>query len=94
MINHMVSSEMIMPIGEVAQICGIAVKHSTFKTERRARCPFCGTGKGKMTASINEVKNLFYCHRCGEGHNSISLYSKITGISTGQAFRELLDNAA
>jgi DNA primase len=77
-----------------AQICGIWMKENDSRNEIRARCPFCDTGKGKPTASINKHKNLFYCFRCSEGHGSISLFAKVTGSNTKQAYRELLEAAA
>ena len=47
-----------------------------------------------MTASINTDKGLFYCHRCGEGLNAVSLYAKVYGTSTQDAYKELLGIAA
>lgn len=69
--------------------CGIWTKQNSNSEEIRARCPFCGGGrKEKPTASVNIKRNLFYCHRCGEGHNSLTLYAKLTGIGTKDAYRE------
>ena len=64
------------------------------KTEIRCRCPFCDRGQGKMTASINKDRGLFYCHRCEEGLNAVTFYAKIYGMSTKAAYLELLDSAA
>jgi len=35
--------------------------------EVKCRCPFCGDGRRKLTASMNRDKGLFHCNRCGEG---------------------------
>jgi len=63
------------------------------RTEIRCRCPFCDA-RGKLTASINRKKGLFFCHHCKEGLNAISLYAKINGTDTATAYKELLENAA
>ena len=47
-----------------------------------------------MTASINERKGLFYCFRCEEGFNAVTLYAKVYGTDTKEAYRELLDTVA
>jgi len=62
--------------------------------EIRCRCPFCDNGQGKLSASINKGKNLFYCFRCREGLNAVSLYAKVYGINTEGAYKELFENAA
>jgi len=80
-------------IMEVAKLCNIHMKDS-IGAEAICRCPFCDSGRGKLTASINKDKGLFYCFRCKEGYNSVSLYAKIFGIDSQKAYRELLDNAA
>jgi DNA primase len=63
------------------------------KAEIRCRCPLCDRGRGKASATINENKGLFYCFRCGEGLNAITLYSKIFGIDNKAAYKELLGSA-
>jgi len=64
------------------------------RREIRCRCPFCDNGRGKPSASINSDKGLFYCHRCGEGLNAVTLYAKIRGTDNPTAYKELLDSAA
>ena len=83
-----------IPIIKVADICGIWLKHSGNSHEFRARCPFCNGQKNRPTASINTAKNVFYCHRCHEGHNAVSLYAKLVGTDNRQAYRELMEDAA
>lgn len=46
-----------------------------------------------MTATLNEYKGLFHCFRCNEGLNAVTLYAKIYGTSTQDAYKELLDFA-
>ena len=76
----------------VAKLCNIHMKDKG-RAEIRCRCPFCDGGGQKLTASINTNKGLFYCHRCGEGLNAVSLYAKVYGTSTKAAYKELLDIA-
>ena len=64
------------------------------KAEIKCRCPFCDSGRGKMAASINVSKGLFYCFRCGEGLNAVTLYAKVYGTDTRAAYKELLNIAA
>jgi len=40
---------------------------------------------------INTAKNVYYCHRCNESGNSITLYAKLTGTDNKTAYRELTD---
>jgi transcription elongation factor Elf1 len=78
----------------VARCCGIWLKESN-NNEVKARCPFCGGGhKHRLTASINVNKNLFYCHRCGEGHNAVTLYAKLVGTDNRWAYNALKEVAA
>lgn len=78
---------------DVARACDIYMKDSSH-TEIKCRCPFCDTGRGKPTASINEDKSVFHCFRCKEGLNAITLYAKVNGIDTTTAYKELSDSAA
>ena len=80
-------------IVDVAKSCGIHMKDPN-RTEIKCRCPFCANGRGKLTASINQEKGLFHCFRCKEGLNAITLYAKINGIDSSDAYKELLDGAA
>jgi DNA primase len=66
----------------------------TGRVEIRCKCPFCDHGHGNPAASINKDKGLFYCYRCGEGFNAVSLYAKVYGMDTKTAYKELLDIAA
>jgi len=78
-------------IVEVARNCNIYMK-DVGRTEIKCRCPFCDGGRGKLVASINEKKGLFYCFRCREGLNAVTLYAKVHGTDTKTAYSELQGN--
>lgn len=61
--------------------------------EHKAICPFCGYNKNSKipTLSINSQSNKYCCCRCGVGGYSIGLYAKVRGITTKQAYKELLE---
>ena len=80
-----------IPIVDAAAICGMRIKN-TDKVEIHVTCPFCGDNR--KHASLNTNKNLFHCFKCGEGHNSITLYSKLVGVDTKVAYRELTELTA
>lgn len=82
MLNHF-----SIPIINVAERCGVRISKNTGRTEVRADCPFCHGYRRSM--SLNTVKNVFYCHHCGERGNSISMYSKLMGADANTAYREL-----
>jgi len=73
---------------DVAARCGIRMKN-TDRVEIPVSCPFCGDTK--KHASLNTVKNLFHCFKCGEGHNAVTLFAKIIGADTKTAYRELAE---
>lgn len=54
---------------------------------------FAGYNKNSKipTLSLNSQNNKYCCCRCGVGGYSIGLYAKIRGLSTKQAYRELLE---
>ncbi|WP_417018365.1 CHC2 zinc finger domain-containing protein [Anaerotignum sp.] len=39
---------------------------------------------------LNTEKNRFFCQRCGEHGNSVSLYAKIRGISNKESCESVL----
>ena len=57
--------------------------------EVKAFCPFCLGRTKNPHLYLNTEKNRFFCQRCGEHGNSVSLYAKIRGISNKEAFEEL-----
>jgi len=79
---------MEISIIDVAIKCGIKLVDCG-KAEVTISCPFCDDKKKHMC--LNTAKNVFYCHRCGESGNAISLYAKLTGADNKVAYRELTD---
>ena len=52
-------------------------------------CPFCGDKRGKM--NVNKVKDNWRCNYCGESGGMLNLYSRIYGVSSSDAYREICD---
>lgn len=52
-------------------------------------CPFCGDRRGKM--NVNKVKDTWRCNYCGEYGGMLNLYSRIYGVSSSDAYREICD---
>jgi len=77
----------VIPILTAAERCGIKINTDTNKAEIAVRCIFCDDKRRHL--HMNTIKNQFYCHRCGEYGNSISLYSKLAGCTNKQAYAEL-----
>lgn len=77
-----------IPILNAAARCSIRISGDTGKVETAVRCPFCDDKRRHL--HLNTVKNVYYCHRCGEFGNSITLYSKLIGCTNRQAYAELI----
>ena len=76
------------PIIEVAHRLGIHVNRRTLgRSEVEAYCPFCNGSKNHLF--LNPVSNQFFCQKCREGGNSVTLYAKMHGISNREAVEEL-----
>lgn len=76
------------PIIEVAHRLGIHIDRSTLgRSEVEAYCPFCNGSKNHLF--LNSVSNQFFCQKCREGGNSVTLYAKMHGISNREAVDEL-----
>ena len=52
-------------------------------------CQICGDKRGKL--NVNFVKNVWRCNYCDEGGGMLSLYAKVYGTSTSDAYREICD---
>ena len=52
-------------------------------------CPFCG---GKRKFNVNPKKNVARCNKCNgdTGYNTVTLHSELTGLSTKEAYKDLL----
>ena len=66
-----------------------AVLDQLSQKSSKAFCPFCLGRTKNPHLYLNTEKNRFFCQRCGEHGNSVSLYAKIRGISNKEAFEEL-----
>jgi len=77
----------IIPIIETARRCGINTGANSSRAEIEVNCPFCHDRKKHM--SLNTVKDVFRCNRCGVSGNSVTLYAKIMNIDTKTAYKEL-----
>ena len=51
-------------------------------------CPFCG---GRKKLNVNYIKNVWRCNKCGEYGNAITLHAVKTGMSTKDAYKDLVD---
>lgn len=49
-------------------------------------CPFC---EGKRKLHINPEKNVWRCNKCNESGNAVTLYAKLHGVSTKDAYRTI-----
>ena len=80
-----------IPILEAARRCGLAIDSRTIRrTEVEASCPFCGDhGPGKHHLSMNTDMDVFRCNLCAASGNSVTLYAKLKGVSTKEAYRDL-----
>lgn len=79
-------------IVEVAQRCGIPIIKPVGNKELGARCPFCGDSENPTHCHLylEPRRGLYYCHKCGEGGNTLKLYAAMRGITTKEAYKELL----
>lgn len=79
-----------VPILDAARRAGVRIADGQAgRYEVKAFCPFCLGRTKNPHLYLNTEKNRFFCQRCGEHGNSVSLYAKIRGISNKEAFKEL-----
>ncbi len=80
-----------IPIVDTARRCGLVLDPSTLRRrEVEASCPFCGDhGKGKYHLSLNVDTDQYRCNLCGASGNSVSLYSRLHGLTNKEAYMEL-----
>ena len=80
-----------IPIVDTARRCGLVLDSRTLRREEvEASCPFCGDhGVGKYHLSLNTVTDLYRCNLCGAGGNSVTMYARLMGVSTKEAYRAL-----
>ena len=80
-----------IPIVDTARRCGLVLDPSTLRRQEvEASCPFCGDhGKGKYHLSLNVDTDQYRCNLCGASGNSVSLYSRLHGLTNKEAYMEL-----
>lgn len=77
-----------IPIVDTARRCGLVLDSRTLRREEvEASCPFCGDhGAGKHHLSLNTVTDQYRCNLCGASGNSVTLYARLMGVSTKEAY--------
>ena len=80
-----------IPIVDTARRCGLVLAPSPLRRQEvEASCPFCGDhGKGKYHLSLNVDTDQYRCNLCGASGNSVSLYSRLHGLTNKEAYMEL-----
>lgn len=69
-----------------------AVLDQLSQKSSKAFCPFCLGRTKNPHLYLNTEKNRFFCQRCGEHGNSVSLYAKIRGISNKESCESVLNS--
>lgn len=75
-----------VPITRIAEVLGLG-KPEGNGTEVRVRCPFHDDEHPSL--SLNDEKNVWYCHVCAEGGGALELYTRIKGVAVADAVRDL-----
>lgn len=80
-----------IPILPVARRCGIQLDPRTIeRREVQGYCPFCNGSKNHLF--LNSESNQWYCQKCGESGNAVTLYAKVMKVSNKTAFQELMQD--
>lgn len=80
-----------IPIVDTARRCGLVLDSRTLHhSEVEASCPFCGDhGTGKYHLSLNTDTDQYRCNLCGARGNSVTLYARLMGVTTKEAYQAL-----
>lgn len=80
-----------IPIVDTARRCGLVLDSRTLHhSEVEASCPFCGDhGTGKYHLSLNTDTDQYRCNLCGASGNSVTLYARLMGVTTKEAYQAL-----
>ncbi len=80
-----------IPIVDTARRCGLVLDSRTLHhSEVEASCPFCGDhGSGKYHLSLNTDTDQYRCNLCGASGNSVTLYARLMGVTTKEAYQTL-----
>lgn len=78
----------------IATLCGIELLDRLSAEEVKARCPFCGdsTNPRHGHLNLNISSDAYRCVRCGTGGFAVGLYARLSGISTKEAYKEIIDS--
>ncbi|WP_195972503.1 CHC2 zinc finger domain-containing protein [Clostridium thermobutyricum] len=80
----------------IADLCNIKYNPKPYSNGRfYANCPFCQTYNRttlSLTVEHGTFKNVYKCYKCGEKGTAVELYGKLKGISTKEAFKELIND--
>ncbi|MDN9956135.1 DUF3854 domain-containing protein [Clostridioides difficile] len=78
----------------VALKCDIELIKTIDSSRVLAHCPFCDDRSGHMYLTIEnkEFRNFYKCYKCGSYGSSVSLYAKSKGITTKEAYIELIND--
>lgn len=80
-----------IPIMHVAHRCGIQLDSKTLdRLEVQGYCPFCNARHNHLY--LNTDENKWFCQKCGEGGNSVTLFAKMFNTNNLTAFKELTQN--
>jgi hypothetical protein len=78
-------------IVDAARRGGVYINARTLgRSEVEARCPFCGDKPGRYHLRLNTSRDVFKCFLCGTSGNSVTLYTRLRGISNKESAEELL----
>lgn len=58
-------------------------------TDEQIRCPWHGVDNKPSARYYSDNGGRFYCHRCKEGHNTVSLFAKFKGYMFMEALSKL-----
>ena len=81
----------LVTIEDVANMFSLELIREGRNGESQYVCPYCGDKKGHF--SINRIKGVCGCFKCGGGGNTLTLYMELSGkafASNSEAYKDLL----
>ena len=82
-----------VPILDAARRAGVRIADGQAgRYEVKAFCPFCLGRTKNPHLYLNTEKNRFFCQRCGEHGNSVSLYAYCRGIGYKEGLERREEN--
>lgn len=78
---------------DTAILCGLDIRQSTLDSiQVQAKCPHCNDHKYRLYLCREPNNPTYFCHNCGSGGNSVTLFSYRYNVSTKEAFKSLINN--